>query len=291
MDMLFSVLSHQLNNREITVIIWLFILFAWLMSRKTVRKSFHGVFTILLHRQIVTILLLMVIYVLLLVLGLERVGLWYAPSHLKDTVIWLVVVGFAMIVNVSDVSKDEKFFGKAIRDAIKLTIVLEFVIGLYPFSLPVELLLVPFVTLLVMALAIAEMKQEYQAFKKVLEWLLALIGILLIWHSMRSLISDADFVVVERLTEMLLPALLTVLFLPFVYFLALYSAYESVFLRLNIWNRDSTVLGYAKRRIFLRFGLNLSKLTYWSKQNPILKVSSKQEVLEIVGRTNKPTTS
>jgi hypothetical protein len=291
MDMLFSVLSHQLNNREITVIIWLFILFAWLMSWKTVRKSFHGVFTILLHRQIVTILLLMVIYVLLLVLGLERVGLWYAPSHLKDTVIWLLVVGFAMIVNVSDVSKDEKFFGKAIRDAIKLTIVLEFVIGLYPFSLPVELLLVPFVTLLVMALAIAEMKQEYQAFKKVLEWLLALIGILLIWHSMRSLISDADFVVVERLTEMLLPALLTVLFLPFVYFLALYSAYESVFLRLNIWNRDSTVLGYAKRRIFLRFGLNLSKLTYWSKQNPILKVSSKQEVLEIVGRTNKPTTS
>jgi hypothetical protein len=53
--------------------------------------------------------------------------------------------------------------------------------------------------------------------------LIAIIGLGLLWHSIGSVMADsATFVSVERLIELILPSLLTILFLPFIYFLALY---------------------------------------------------------------------
>jgi hypothetical protein len=211
---------------------------------------------------------------------------WTASAHLKDTIAWTVLVALAMVFKVADESKEDKFFQNAVKDAIKITIVLEFVVGLYPFSLLVELFLVPLITVLVVLQVVAETKDEYQGAKRVITGVLMIIGVLLLWHSIASLLSDTEFVIIKRIVEMLMPSILTVLFLPFIYILALYAAYNAVFVRLAIWNRDSAILRYAKRQILLHFGLNRRKLIQWSKNNPMPKVRSKYDVLELIGKSS-----
>jgi hypothetical protein len=286
MDTFSNVLWPQFNNREIAVIVWFSILSVWLLKHKSVRHSLSGVVKILIHRQILTVLLLLIIYISLLIFGLQWMGLWDAFSHLKDTIAWIVGVALVMVFNVPGTLKGESLFRKAIKDAIKITIILEFVVGLYSLSLPVELILVPFITFLAMMQAVSEVKQEYQGSKNLFQGLLVFIGVLLIWHSVRSLLFDANLIIIERLIEMLMPSILTVLFLPFLYALALYSIYNSVFVRLNTWNPDSKLLGYTKRKIFLHFGFNLGKLAHWSGQNSIHRAKSKEEVLALISNKN-----
>lgn len=174
-----------------------------------------------------------------------------------------------------------------IIDAIKFTIVLEFVIGLYPFSLPIELVLIPINVFFLGMVTVADMKQEHLPVKKLFEWILAFIGLIILWHSVRSLLADSgSFFTVKQLVELMLPSLLTFLFLPFLYFLALAVTYETVFMCLKLRNHNSTLIGFAKRQFFLYFGLKLGKLTRWLKQNPNLKVNSKAEVLELLGKKN-----
>ena len=280
-----NVVTEQFNNREIATGIWLLVALVLALYYKPTRKSFPYIFKAFLRWKILVVCLLMVVYVLLLTSGLKQAGFWDSSNHLKDTIIWTVTIAFVMVLNISDATKKKNFFRKIVSDALKLTIVLEFIIGFYSFSLPMELVLIPFLFLLGALVAVADMEQDYLPVKEVLTWLLTIIGLGLLWHSTHNLLANADtFLTTERLIELTLPSILTLLFLHFVYFLALGTTSEIVFTSLKVRNHNSPLVGYAKRRIFLRFGFRLNKLVKWSRQHPNLKVNSKAEVLELVGK-------
>lgn len=289
MDPLLNVLVDQFNNREIAVAFWLLVLLVWALRDQRIRKSLRNLLTALLQWKVVSILLLQASYVFLVVLGLEKLGIWNMPDNLKDTVVWAVTVAFGMLISINDALRDEAFFRRAVRDALKLTIVLEFVIGLYPFSLLIEFVLIPVLAILGALLAISEMKPEYSSVKRIIGWLVAIAGLLLLWHSLQSIVTDWDaFASYDHLIELILPSLLTILFLPFLYLLALFLMYESIFIRLRIWNQDPDLIKYAKLRLLLRFGFNLSQLQKWSKKNTNLRLSGRDEVLRLVAKQAKP---
>lgn len=143
MNLLPDFLADQLNSRELAVGLWLLVLTIALVLYKPTRKSLQGIPKILLQKKILFVFLILAVYITLMLMGLEEVGIWDPSIHLADTIIWTATVALVMVMSIGDVSKEEKFFQKVVFDALKLTIVLEFIIGLYPFSLPVELLLVP----------------------------------------------------------------------------------------------------------------------------------------------------
>lgn len=280
---------EQLSNRDLAVAFWLAVLAIWFLRDKQNRKSLSSVLKALLNTTIIATLILLAAYITGIVLGLKSIGIWNSSDHLKDTVLWSITVAFVLIVNISNVQKDEQFFKNAIKDSIKLTIVLEFIVGFYPFSLPVEFVLVPILALLGGLLGIASTKQEYLPAKTILQWITAILGVFLLWHSAQKVILDLDTLLrVERLIELALLSVLTILFLPFVYLLALFIVYEQIFLRVTFQNRGSSLGGYTKRRVLQRFGLNLRRLIQWSKANIDLKVSSKDEVQELVRRVSEP---
>jgi hypothetical protein len=130
---------------------------------------------------------------------------------------------------------------------------------------------------------VAAMNEEHALVEKFVSGLIAIIGFSLLWHSIGSLLADTDsFFSIERFIELMLPSLLTILFLPFIYFLALFMVYEQLFMRFKFQNHRSDLIGYAKRQAFLHFGFNLRKLTSWSKRNPSLKADCKAEILGLI---------
>lgn len=288
-----NVIAEQFNNRELSILFWLAAFFVWFLGNRKRRNSFlprlRSLLTALFHRTILTTILLMSLYVSLIVVPLERVGLWNATNNLKDTMLWTITVAFVMIININEVQKDEQFFQKTVRDSIKFTIVLEFIVGLYPFSLPVELALIPTLALLGVLIAVSEMKQGHFILKRIFGWLLALFGIVILGHSVRSLLADSEtFENLEWLIALFLPSVLTLFFLPFVYLLALLVTYQTVFIRLSFQNQGSSLIGYAKRRIVLNFGFQIKKLLRWSKKHPSLKFNDKEAFLNLIKEPIQP---
>jgi|WetSurMetagenome_2_1015567.scaffolds.fasta_scaffold63931_3 hypothetical protein len=165
---------NALNNREIAVLLWSFVVFLWALSIGPVRRSSRDLLKTFFHKKILIPFVMMLCYVLLLVVILERVGFWDI-SATKDTVLWIVGTALVTFFSLSKVANDEAYFKRAIFDNFKFVLILEFIIALYSFDLVIELILVPIVTVIVLVNVIAESKPEYRQVKVFLDYALGLL--------------------------------------------------------------------------------------------------------------------
>lgn len=229
---------HFFNNREKALIIWVLIVLVVLLIKKDIRPSFLALLKALLARKIVTVLLIMLVYIALVIFAAYSAHLWDI-SLLKDTILWVLGTAFIMFMNYDQTNKERKYFQKVVLDNVKL----------------------------VALLAVADTKKEYKLVKNLLQFLLTGFGIFLIIFAFVHVAGDfKDFLTIENAKEFLLTPLLTVLFLAFVYFLALYATYEALFTRVDILLRDQNkeLIRFTKRQILRAYLLNLKKLHTFS---------------------------
>lgn len=270
----------QFNNREIAIVFWLLLVFVWYAFNQERRTLLLKVIKAFFQRKIVTVVLILGVYVSGITYLLARLGIWNLQDHLKDTIVWTIMIAFAMVVKVASISRLDGFFRAVVKDVIRFTILLEFIVGLYPFNLFVELILIPVFVMLGAIKSFAENKPDHARLAKAVEWIIAILGMVILFHAVRGVISEAESLLnIQTLVDLLLPSILTILSLPFVYLIALLFIYENVFMRLTFQNKDKKLIAFAKRRAFLFFGFNLWKIRDWSKTHIKLQVNSKEAVL------------
>lgn len=279
-------MSQIFNNREIASAIWLLLFGMWAITNSGVRASFRDVIRSFLKWQIIIPLVAMGVYVVVVVGCLCTIGFWDV-SAMKDTVFWTLGFASIMLFRANEVDKRYGFFRNAILDNLKLIAVLEFILNTYTFSLWIELLLVPSVTLIIMLKAVSEFKvkleSRYKAVDSFLGSVLALIGIVLISTTIHSAINDlGGFMTIHNLRDFLLPAVLSGLYLPFIYAWALYLAYEVLFVRIDIFNSDRNLALYLKKVVLLTFHVKLWRLLQWARQAPGLHASSQEDAAMLV---------
>jgi hypothetical protein len=198
-----------------------------------VREGLRGVLRAVVARQIAMVFLLALAYVVGLLVGLHAVDLW-TSALAKDSVLWFLFSGpfFAMSVVAS---RSGQFSGAGLaRGAVSATIVVEYVASSYTFPLPVELVLVPSLTVIALLSAVAETRDEFIPARKLFGGLTAVAGFLVFAFSIRMAVADfASFGAADTWRAIALAPVLSLLFVPFVYCLALYSSYETLFLRLK----------------------------------------------------------
>lgn len=282
----------QLNNREVAAIFWLLLVIFWYVLNEERRQLIFKVIKAFFPRKVITVVLILGGYTWGITYLLARLGIWNIQDHLKDTIVWAIMVAFVMVVEVAHISRLDGFFRTIVKDVIRFTIVLEFFVGLYPFNLFVELLLIPFFVILGAIKAFSGNKPEHARLVKAVDWINAILGIVIIFHTAQGIISEAGILWnIQTLIDMILPSILTSLSLPFIYSMALFFIYENVFMRLTFQNKDKKLISFAKRRAFLSFGVNLWKIREWSKTHIRLQVSSKEDVLKLFRDPPKPKTS
>jgi hypothetical protein len=174
---------------------------------------------------------------------------------------------------------DTDFIKNSIIDNFKILVVLEFIINLYVFNLWIELLLVPFSALIGGMIAIAESDDKYTTVKKFLNTILSIMGFIFIGHAIHQITNDFDsFLSKNNLVDLILPICLTVMFLPFIYFIALFANYEQLFIRMPFFIKDKDVLSYSKRKIVYEFKFNLRELNNWSKHFNYCQINKKKDI-------------
>ena len=269
----------MLDNREISVAVWLAIFLAWGLSRAEVRKAGVNVVRAFLAWKIVLCFSMMAVYIALTVLALRAVSIW-DTCNLKGTVLWAFTAALVMVFEVGMEPKDERYFRKAVTNGFKVSVVLEFIMHLYVFGLAVELVFVPTATILACMIVIAESKDEFKAVRLFLDIILAVLGFSLLGYAVHGIYSDfRSFAQLSTLAEFFLPIMLTMLFLPFLYCQAVLASYETLFVRLQFFMSDAELRRFTKLQLVRRFGLNFWGLNHWGRRLARKRPSTREEVL------------
>ena len=167
-----------------------------------------------------------------------------------------------MLMQFMSDREPKNVFRSVVRESIKLVIFIEFLIGAYTFPLLIEMIFVPFVTILLMLDTYAGTKDKYKDVKRLTGCLLAAIGLGLLYFAITRAIGDwRNLGTTDTFRSIVFAPLLSIAFTPFIYGSLVIAAYENLFVRLKIGPKKAPeVIRYAKSRIIKHCGLSLTKL-------------------------------
>src|SRR5438132_3426349 len=90
---------------------------------------------------------------------LSHYNLW-TLAELKDTIVWFVFSGVALIFRGISARNPERAIRNIPWDALKLTVLMEFILNTYTFPLVVEILLFPVMAIIIMASTVADLSPQ-----------------------------------------------------------------------------------------------------------------------------------
>ena len=249
------------NNRELAILIWLTLILVLLSFKKGILKSYLDLLKAFFQDKIISSILISIIYVETVILLLTLANYW-EPKLLKDTIFWYVGSAFLLMLNANKALENKNHFSQIFWKSFKLIVILEFIMNFYTFDFIWELILIPILSFIAIIDIVAGYKNEHKQVKKFTQFILTILGITMFIYAIREIISNSDkFWNIEIAKVFLLPIILTILFLPFLYFYVLYMKYENLYIRVGFrFNKKDSEFLKIKRRIFLECKLNLRKL-------------------------------
>lgn len=254
------------SSREIVAASFIIIIIIFAVSHKSIRPSAISVIRAALSKQIVFPFLLMIAYACLLtfLFSLSSFWKWY---YLKDIIIWVLFVGTPICFNAALKGRDAYYFRHIITDNIKLAVLVEFLISTFTFPILVEFLLQFMLLLLGMLQVYAGTKEEYASTKKLIDWLLAIIGLFVLVYSLIEAVKKyAELDLIDLLVSVITPLVFSVFYLPVAYLLAVYSEYQLLFVRMSFKEpKDYKIQKTHRIKTLKACGLSLKKLDLFQK--------------------------
>lgn len=278
---------NTFNDREKAVIVWIFIFLIWILWQKNIRASITGIFKAFFQKKIIVIFIAMFVYVFLIIFFLYKLNIWN-NYLIKDTVFWIFCSAILLLMNSNKAIQDDLYFKKILQDNLKLIIVIQFIVSFYSFSFIVELFFVPIMVFIVALGAVAGIKKESLVVKKIINFILSFIGIFLIIFVIFQIVGNyKDFTTLNNLRSFILPPLMTLSYIPFLYIFALAMTYETLFNHIDSFpKKDKSLANFAKQEIFKLCFLNLRKVNNFRKKSAIelLNLKNKNDVLTLINK-------
>lgn len=226
----------MLNPREQAIVIWLMIFIIYALLIKDVRKTIPGLikslFRLLRHPIfIITSIYILVIFSIMFFNKIMELGV------IKDYIIWIIFGLFPVIFQVTT-----KYFEVNIRkifiETFKFSIIPLFIINEYTLSIWIELFIVPILIIIGAMLAIADTDEKYKSVKKILNYILMIMGLVFFIVAVNSFIANViDALKIEFWEKMFIDIIGIILHIPLLLLIQIMSVYEQVIVRTNINTR------------------------------------------------------
>jgi hypothetical protein len=279
-----------LSTRETAVAVWTAGIVAWSLRYRGFREAAAGLLKSLLHPALAVPLGLLVGYCAGVAYALSRIGYW-APSQLKDTVIWLAFSLTALGFSAISGSKERGFWKRLLFDQLRIMVVVEWVVNEYTMPLAGELVLFPFLLLLGGMIAVGERKPEYQKINAHLSNALIAVGSALVaFSAYRALTELRTQNLGDALRSISLSPVLTVCALPAVFALGLWSTYEDLFIQVGAWRPGQGRFGrYAALRILTYCSFRPVRVAEFVKKYryDVFNLRTKQELTALLERARR----
>lgn len=222
-----------LTTRERAILIWGFFLLLFVICHKETRKRFCKVIVIFFGRKLRLLWEIILLYVLVITFVFYCSSLW-ENIYIKDIIIWFVFSGIVYCMNAVSGEADEKYIQKVLKDNLKLTMMLEFLMSTFTFSIWIELVIIPIITFTTLMNVIAATKDEYENVHKFLDFILAVAGFWILYETIKIGIDEyKELSIKNTLVSFMIPIVYLVLIIPLEYVLELYAKYETLFIRMT----------------------------------------------------------
>lgn len=267
-----------LNNRELSFILWSFILTSFFFFSSNLRRPFISIIKLIFASKVIFLILITLGYVLLCIYLISLIGFWDL-SLLKDTIFWFFGAALILAYKATKLQEGKLTFKEIIIDNIKFVIIIEFIGNQYVMPLTIELILLPLLTIISILSYSAGLKTQYKSIKTLLDWTLSVIGITSFAFALIAAFNDyQNFATFRTLKTFLLPPLLTFLYFPWIYLIALYMVYENLFNRFNVFYKNNrNLLKFAKASSLRTCLLNLEKSKRLSKELRLWEIENIDE--------------
>lgn len=275
------------NSREISIGIWLLIVFICSLFKKTFREFYKNIITIFFSRKIIIPFTLMIIYVIISIYLLS-INKLYPENQIKNSVLWFISSASITFFKLSRIKNPKKFFLTALKDNFKIIILVEFIISFYTFGLIIEIILVPFLFLIIYLKAIAEFKKENQEILPLINFILSTISIITIVFTVYKLYTSNDsFLQNKTFYDFIIPIRLSILIIPFHYFLYKYISFESIYIRTQLTLKNKKLINYGFIKGLISFRFNVSKINRWLFKVNMEQIKTKKEIRDSIFEIKK----
>ena len=234
-----------LDSREKAIAVWLLAAVVLVAIKGDgLGSSFLGVLRTLVAPKVLGLFVAAGLYVATVVFLASELGIWHT-SATKATLYWFFGTGVILAASATQASpREPTLVRKLLRRALKLTILVEFLVNLYVFPFAVELLLVPLVFLFLAMQIVAEHREDVEPARKFISGVLGALGLgLLAYVALRALTDPSGLATRENAEDFLVGPALTLALLPFLYLVAWESQRELDKLRRRAASFDDRGLG------------------------------------------------
>jgi len=244
------------TTREIALFIYAVIFLMYILLHKKGKSIIEPVVKSALHIKLIIPFLLILLFATIFVYVCTFLPFW-DWIYTKDIVFWVVFTGVPVCFNATGRKIEDNYFRNILIDNLKFTAFTEFITGTFTFNIVIELILQPVLLLFTILQVTAKDKDE--KVKKFIDSLIGITGIVIIILTIKSIIDSVDDIqYVDILVGLILPLVLSVLYLPVAYFFAVYAKYELLFLRMSFREEKNI-----KQKIIHRFKVfSVCKFSY-----------------------------
>lgn len=282
----FSGHGFELTNREWANLIWLCVGLVFAVSKLQVRASLRDFLRSAFAPKVVFVWIIYAAWIVTFVALAHWGGVWTAVLT-KDTIVWIVTAGLALLMGFTEASSKPGYFRRAILKVVSAVAILEYLITLASFPLLVELLLQPVVFLFAIAPIVVREPKQRTSWQCTSTRFFAIFGFVLLAHTTRTLLVSWETINLRLLVlRALWPMALAFWVLMLVFALAVVASYEQAFLRLN-WSRGGEVSSW-RGKLALLFGLGLRlNLIHEAVKGGTFHVAHANSVRDALGATRR----
>lgn len=218
-----------LSSRERATLIWITIFFLYIITHKEMRKCLWQLVVIIFEEKLRVLWEIILLYVLVITMPFYYSAVWKS-IYIKDIVIWFLFSGVIYCANAVSNEADENYIGKVLRENLKITIVLEFLMSTFTFSIWAELLIIPIVTIISLMSVCSENKEEYKSVHRLCDVILAILGFWMFYETINLGIREyATLDIADTMISFFIPIIYMFLIIPLEFGLEIYSKYENLF--------------------------------------------------------------
>lgn len=176
-----------------------------IVTNKKIRQGFIGVLKCFFNRKLRKLWEIYFLYIGIITLMFSRSPIW-KNIYLKDIILWTLFSGLTICMNAVAGEADEKYISKVLKDNIRFTVVTEFLLSTFTFSLGVELIIIPIMTAITLLDVVAAQKSETVAVHKLLQSVIAFIGLCLVFQTVKVGIREyRELNMVDTLVSFFIP--------------------------------------------------------------------------------------
>lgn len=249
------------STREIAIGIYLLLIIIFVFSRKKIRPTAINVIKCALSIKLVIPFIFILIYSGVLVTFSAYFSFW-KWIYLKDILLWVIFAGVPLCYNATSRSIEQNYFSKMVIENLKFSVLVEYFLSSFTFSIFAELVLQLVLFFLIMMQAISKTKEEYKSVSKLLDWIIAILGIWIMSSTLKQAVNTyTEHGTIDYVVTFMIPIVLSVFFVPIAYFMAIYSSYEILFVRMSFKEPDNKIAKRKHKRMVLKScGLSLKKI-------------------------------